>query len=180
MQNVDELVEDILDREGGYSEDADDPGGPTKYGVTLATLRGLGIDTDANGQIDRDDVRQLARTDAARLIKAQYFQRPGIARLPEALHPTVLDMYVNAGSNAIRLLQVLLADFDESVTVDGAIGPQTAAASHRAQAKAPAHLVDAYGIARRNYYYDLADRRPQLRKFACARDGGKGGWIKRA
>ncbi|MEL6685752.1 MAG: peptidoglycan-binding protein, partial [Pseudomonadota bacterium] len=30
------------------------------------------------------------------------------------------------------------------------------------------------------YYYDLADRRPASRKYARRRDGGKGGWIKRA
>jgi hypothetical protein len=41
-------------------------------------------------------------------------------------------------------------------------------------------LADAYGIARRNYYYRLADGRPQSRKYARRRDGGKGGWIRRA
>jgi len=41
-------------------------------------------------------------------------------------------------------------------------------------------LADAYGIERRNYYYRLADKRVRSRKFARRRDGGKGGWIKRA
>ena len=45
---------------------------------------------------------------------------------------------------------------------------------------APEHLVDAYGIARRNYYYRIGDQRPASRKYARARDGGKGGWIMRA
>jgi hypothetical protein len=45
---------------------------------------------------------------------------------------------------------------------------------------APEHLVDAYGIARRNYYYRLADQRPASRKYARTGDGGKGGWILRA
>jgi len=44
---------------------------------------------------------------------------------------------------------------------------------------APAHIADAYGIARRNYYYALADARPASRKYARRRDGGKGGWITR-
>ena len=44
----------------------------------------------------------------------------------------------------------------------------------------PDHLADAYAIARRNYYYSLADARPASRKFARRRDGGKGGWILRA
>ena len=64
--------------------------------------------------------------------------------------------------------------------IDGAIGPQTIEAAQVAYASAKAHLADAYGIARRNYYYALADRRPTSRKYARRRDGGKGGWITRA
>jgi hypothetical protein len=63
---------------------------------------------------------------------------------------------------------------------DGAIGPQTIRAAQMAWEAAPSHLADAYGIARRNYYLRLADLRPQSRRFARARDGSKGGWVKRA
>ena len=66
------------------------------------------------------------------------------------------------------------------VVVDGIIGPQTVRVAQQAMNAAPDHFVDAYGIARRNYYYDLAARRPSSRKFARRRNGGKGGWIKRA
>ena len=66
------------------------------------------------------------------------------------------------------------------IAVDGTIGPQTIAASQAAYAQAPDHLVDAYGIARRNFYYRLAARRPASRRYATRRDGGKGGWILRA
>ena len=45
---------------------------------------------------------------------------------------------------------------------------------------APDQFVDAYGIERRNYYYRIADKRPQSRKFARSANGGKGGWIRRA
>jgi hypothetical protein len=45
---------------------------------------------------------------------------------------------------------------------------------------APGHLSDAYAIARRNYYYRIADARPASRKYARRRNGGKGGWITRA
>ena len=53
-------------------------------------------------------------------------------------------------------------------------------AARAAHAEAPRHLADAYGIARRNFYYALADARPASRKYARTRAGGKGGWIKRA
>jgi hypothetical protein len=65
-------------------------------------------------------------------------------------------------------------------TADGMIGPQTVKAAQTAAAKAAPYLSDAYGIARRNYYYALADSRPASRRFARRRDGGKGGWILRA
>ena len=64
----------------------------------------------------------------------------------------------------------------------GAIGSLGALYARQAQAAtaAPDHLADAYGIARRNFYYALGDARPASRKFARRRDGGKGGWITRA
>ena len=100
--------------------------------------------------------------------------------LPGPLQASVFDMYVNAGSNAVRILQRLLRDMGFDLAIDGVIGPLTARAAHQALAQAPDHLVDAYGIARRNYYYAIGDRRPASRKFATRRDGGKGGWILRA
>ena len=89
-------------------------------------------------------------------------------------------MYVNAGGNAVKILQRMLVEMGYSVTVDGALGPQSLAAVRAAYRASPDHLVDAYGIARRNYYFHLADRRTASRKFARTRAGGKGGWISRA
>ena len=80
----------------------------------------------------------------------------------------------------MEILQRLLRDMGQTISVDGVIGPQTVSACEIAYASAPGHLADAYGVARRNYYYRLADRRPRSRKFARRLDGGKGGWIKRA
>lgn len=180
MLSVRSIAEDIVAREGGFVNDPDDPGGATKHGVTIHTLRRLGLDLDGDGGIDIDDVGLVTPKRAEGLFVAHYFERPGLGGLPDALQPTVFDMYVNAGSNAVRLLQRLLCEMGFDIAVDGIVGPQTRRAAHAAHAKAPDHIVDAYGIARRNYYYRLADIRPASRKFARRRDGGKGGWIKRA
>lgn len=180
MHNVEQIARQIVAREGGYVNDPDDPGGATNHGVTIHTLRRLGLDLDRDGDVDAQDVRVLSQDQAVTIFIDHYFDRPRIAELPPVLHPTVFDMYVNAGANAVRLLQRLLRDMRIDVAVDGLIGPQTLAATRRGLAAAPDHFVDAYGIARRNYYYALADRRPASRKFARRRDGGKGGWIVRA
>lgn len=180
MLSVRQIAEEITAREGGYVNDPDDPGGATKYGVTLATARRLGLDKTGDGTVDARDVRALSREDAVAIFITDYFEKPGIGRLPEAVQASVFDMYVNAGSNAVRILQRLLNQMGQRVDVDGVIGPQTAAAAQAAAAAAPDHLADAYGIARRNYYYALADNRVASRKYARRRDGGKGGWIIRA
>lgn len=180
MLSVRDIADDIVAREGGFVNDPDDPGGATKHGVTIHTLRALGLDLDHDGDVDVDDVHRITPERAAAIFVEHYFERPRIAMLPESLQPSVFDMYVNAGSNAVRILQRLLAEMGFDIAVDGIIGPQTARAAHAAERRAPGALADAYGIARRNYYYSLADRRPASRKYARRRDGGKGGWIRRA
>ena len=180
MPTVDEIAREILEREGGYVNDPDDPGGATNHGVTIHTLRALGRDIDGDGDVDAADVRALSREEAHDILIEHYFRRPRVAELPESIQASVFDMYVNAGRNAVRILQRLLNDMRLSVAVDGVIGPQTIRAAAHAEGAAPSHFADAYGIARRNYYYALADRRPASRKYARRRDGGKGGWITRA
>lgn len=180
MTSIRQIAEGIVAREGGYVNDPADPGGATNHGVTIHTMRRLGLDLDRDGQVTPADVRRLTRAQAVEIFIEHYFRRPRIAELPAALQPTVFDMYVNAGSNAVRILQRLLCEMRLPVTVDGVIGPQTIAAAARAAEAAPDHLADAYGIARRNYYYALADARPASRKYARRQDGGKGGWITRA
>lgn len=180
MISVQQIAEDIVAREGGFVNDPDDPGGATNHGVTIHTLRRLGIDVNRDTRIDVADVRALGRGQAVKIYLEHYHKRPGIGALPEALQASVFDMYVNAGANAVKILQRLLGDMGFPCDADGTIGPQTIRAVALAFEAAPSHLADAYGIARRNYYYALADKRPASRKFARAKGGGKGGWIKRA
>jgi lysozyme family protein len=180
MRSVQQLAREIVVREGGYVNDPDDPGGATKHGVTLGTLRSLKMDLTRDGRVDAADVKRLTPDIAAGIFIEHYFRRPRLNLLPECLQPSVFDMYVNAGANAVRILQKLLNEMGHVVSVDGVMGQQTAKASRAAAEAAPDHIADAYGIARRNYYYALADRRPASRKYACSRDGGKGGWIRRA
>jgi lysozyme family protein len=180
MISVSDIAREIVAREGGFVNDPDDPGGATKFGVTIHTMRRLGLDLDGDGRVGVADVQHLSRDQAEAIFIEHYFNAPRIAALPEILQASVFDMYVNAGANAVKILQRLLRQMGHEVTVDGVIGPQTQAAAQAAAAAAPHHLADAYGIARRNYYFRIADARPASRKYARTQAGGKGGWIKRA
>ena len=124
MYSVRDIAAQIIDREGGYVNDPDDPGGPTKYGVTLGTMVRLGMDLSGDGRIDARDVKRLTPEQATEIFVDHYFIRPGLDKLPEILQPSVFDMYVNAGNNAIRVLQRLLNDMGHRLAVDGILGPK--------------------------------------------------------
>ena len=180
MKSIRQQAEEIVAREGGFVDDPDDPGGATNHGVTIHTMRRLGLDLTRDGTVDAADVRALTRGQAVDIFVDRYFTRPGLGGLPEMLQPSVFDMQVNAGANALKILQRLCTEMGFPCVEDGAIGPATIRAAQLAFDAAPSLLADAYGIARRNYYYALADARPASRKYARRRDGGKGGWITRA
>ncbi|MEX0365686.1 MAG: holin-associated N-acetylmuramidase [Ruegeria sp.] len=180
MQTVRQIAEGIVAREGGFVDDPDDPGGATKYGVTIHTMRRLGLDLTGDGRVDLADVRALSRVQAVEIFLDHYFARPRIGEMPGALQASLFDMYVNAGAHAVKILQRLLREMGYALSVDGVIGPQTLRAVRAAAEPDAVALRDAYGVARRNYYLRLADRRPASRKYARTRAGGKGGWIKRS
>ena len=104
MQTVTQIAKDILAREGGYVNDPYDPGWATNHGVTVHTMRRLGLDLTGDGIVDNEDVQVL---DVARVLQIfidHYFRGPSLDGLPIALQPSVFDMYVNAGNNAIKVL----------------------------------------------------------------------------
>lgn len=179
MLNVTEIAQEIVAREGGYVNDPADPGGATKYGVTIHTLRRLGLDLTGDGRVTEADVRRLTREQAVEIFLRDYFHAPGIDRLPDCLQAPVFDMQVNAGAHAVRILQRLLTRLGWPLADDGVIGPKTRAAADLAAA-AIDDLADDYGSARRDYYYALATARPASRKYVLTRARGKGGWITRA
>ena len=180
MKTVRQIAEEIVAREGGFVNDPDDPGGATNHGVTIGTMRALRHDVTGDGRVDEADVRGLTRSEAVDIFIRHYFERPKLARLPPEVQPALFDMYVNAGANAVKLLQRMLSRNGLPCTDDGIIGPITIAAAAGLAARQPGQLAILYGIARRDYYYSVADARPASRKYARRRDGGKGGWITRA
>ena len=146
MQKINDIAQEILNAEGGFVNDPDDPGGPTNYGVTLKTLERLGHDLNQDERVDIADLKKLSSTQAIQIFVQDYLYKPRIDQLPHMLHAPVFDMYVNAGTHAVKVLQRTLILFDMEITVDGVIGPITIAATQTAARRAPDHLVDAYGI----------------------------------
>ncbi|MDA0962489.1 MAG: peptidoglycan-binding protein, partial [Proteobacteria bacterium] len=91
MQTVRQIAEEIVAREGGFVNDPDDPGGATNHGVTIHTMRRLGLDLDGDGVVGVADVRALTRAQAIDIFIRHYYERPGIAVLPAVLQASVFD-----------------------------------------------------------------------------------------
>lgn len=124
-------IETILEHEGvGY--DARDPGGATRYGISLAFLQDadeLGFldgDLDGDGDVDAADVAKLDRAGAVEIYFRQWWGRYGYDRLPLQIGIKVFDLAVNMGPGwSHRLLQRALHAVGREVAIDGGLGPET-------------------------------------------------------
>lgn len=150
----------ILRAEGGYVDDPDDPGGATRYGISLRYLRGKGGlgDIDGDGVVDADDIRALTEQDAIRFFLDDFWSPCRCDELPDPIAIALADGAVNMGvRRAVMLLQETV-----HATIDGVIGPQTIGAVHRRGAEGLLPLC----LARRaRHYHDLVRANSGLAKF---------------
>src|SRR5713226_5623081 len=78
--------------EGGYSNDAGDPGGPTNYGITIHDVRTY-WKADATAQ----DVRNMPKDVAASIYQKHYADPLRYDDLPAGVDYTILDYGINSG-----------------------------------------------------------------------------------
>ena len=134
----------IFKAEGGYSDTPGDPGGPTNFGITLATLKAY----EGNPNLTAQDVKNLTPATAKEIYRSNYWNRMQCGALPAGLDLEVFDFGVNAGpGEAVKALQKIVG-----VTADGSIGPITLAALGQFK---PRDLISQYSAARLAFYKGL-------------------------
>lgn len=126
---LDDILNQLLGREGGYANNPDDRGGETMWGITAAVAR-------ANGYTG--PMRDMPRATAREIYIQRYWVRTGamkVAALFPSLAEEILDTAVNMGESVPgpwlqRLLNGLnlKGELYPDVKVDGEIGPATLAA----------------------------------------------------
>lgn len=142
--NFDPSLALVLKSEGGYSNNSNDPGGPTNMGITLGTLSAW-----RGHPVSAQDVKNLTRDEAAAIYRVNYWNAVHGDGLSSGLDYAVFDYAVNSGPNrAARSLQQCLG-----VPVDGAIGPVTLAAANKADAN---ELITALCTARLSFLKSLS------------------------
>lgn len=176
----DQALAVVLAHEGGFVNDPNDPGGATKFGISLRWLKEIGdldgdgrLDGDLNldGHIDIDDIKLLTRDNAAAFYRAGWWDKYGYGSLPPAVASKVFDLAVNMGGpQAHKVLQRACRAAGKPIVDDGLLGPVTRAAIEE---RSPAALVIAMRSEAAGFYRVLVGQKPTLGVFL-------NGWLKRA
>jgi len=159
---IDRMIEEVIRREGGFVDRPADRGGPSKFGITQASLaHSLGSTATAL------DVEALSPDQARQIYRRDYYHGPRIDRLPARIQPLIFDSAVNHGpGRAIAFVQQVcnLAGFGQLV-VDGVCGPRTIRAAHDAAWAMKDWLLAALVEERRNFYCAIVERDPSQAIF---------------
>ncbi|EQB01045.1 glycoside hydrolase family 108 protein [Sphingobium baderi] len=123
------LIEELIEREGGYSHHPADRGGPTNWGITQGVARENGY---------AGDMRTMPRAVAESIYRRLYWERPGYAFAAEIAPDVAAELFdtaVNMGpaaatgflQRALNALNRNQKDYPD-LTVDRRIGAKTLAA----------------------------------------------------
>ena len=154
MKNFDEIIEKVLEHEGGYVNDPKDLGGETKYGITKRFYPELNI-------------KELTIEKAKQIYKQDYWDKNKDESLQQNLWHIYFDMCVNMGKRtAVKVLQRAANNKGRNIEVDGGLGPMTIGALKGVE-------LDRVRAFRVKYYVDLITARPEQEKFFL-------GWFRRA
>ena len=168
--DADKLIDDVIGREGGYSNHPADRGGATRWGITEAVARAHGY---------RGDMRTFPREDAVALYKRIYWVRPGFDRIGDLapdiaaelfdtgvnMGPGVAVSFLHRALNALNRGTSDYADIILGVRIDD---PTVAALTTFLRKRAPhgeAVLMKALEALQGERYLDLAERRPANEAF---------------
>ena len=155
MNNFDYFISKVLKFEGGFSNDPDDRGGVTNYGITAKTLQ-----TYINDVEDRDyacgleeaeeRVVDITQQDVLSIYEMYYWDVVKADLLPKGVDVYVADWAVNSGpKSAVIALQTTVG-----TARDGIVGPVTLSAIN--SVRADRVLFDLF-IARLRLYRELSD-----------------------
>ena len=160
----------VLAHEGGFQNDAHDPGnwtgGSVGAGACLGTKYGISA-----ASYPKLDIPNLSEADACAIYRRDWWDRLGLARLPPPLGAKLFDAAVNLGANpAVTCLQRALNALGRTVVEDGILGPATVAAAHAVSADA---ALIALRAALASHYRQIVARHPERERFLA-------GWLARA
>lgn len=151
MADSKKLVPFILSWETDrYTNNKKDKGGPTKYGITLATWRRVGYDKNGDGVLNEEDVKLLTKDDFHRVFKQNFWNACKADKIQDqSVANMLVDFAYNSGvKRAATYLQLTLG-----ITADGIIGNKTLFAINKSNGK---RLFERFKKTREDYLKSIA------------------------
>lgn len=168
-----EIIDHLIEIEGGYKDDPDDSGGETNFGITVRVAR-------LNGYLG--PMRNMKRAFAFEVYQRQYWDSiscDDILKLSQKITGEVFDTCVNCGpGRASEFLQRSLNAFNKQgnlysdIKVDGDIGPATLfALKSYLSSRSEDVLFTALNCLQGSFYIELTEKRQKDESFVY-------GWLR--
>ena len=158
-QKFEKAFQYVIQNEGGYVFDKNDPGGETKFGISKRSYPALNI-------------KDLTLEEAKKIYYRDYWIKGRFEEISSGSVATqVFDFSVNLGIRAsVIVLQRALRSVGTNVQEDGLMGPQTFSAASNSE---PRCLLAAIKSEAAGYYRQIVAKNPSQQKFLK-------GWLNRA
>lgn len=169
MADIFPALKKTLKFEGNYSNDSDDPGGETKYGITIKVARDNGYD---------GEMKLLSLQFAAKIYRGKYWDRvQGDGIIVQGIAESIFDFSVNCGVvQAVRIVQDVLNKYIEApiLEVDGILGNVTLKTINLFTSDEKKNeILREIRRRRKAFYRHLITKNPVMKKY-------ENGWMRRA
>lgn len=164
--DFDVAFEILLEFEGEYTNNLNDPGGITKYGISKKSYPQL-------------DIENLTKEDAQKIYYRDFWIPLKCNDIPSGINIALFDTAVNIGlKNAVKLFQITInyirkENNKKEISVDGIIGNQTLGALEEVlKTHTIVSIISIFLMKRIEYYVNIISKNKKLKEFLF-------GWIKR-
>lgn len=144
------LAHEVDPKTGPFCDTPGDKGGPTNYGITIATYRRYKPGATV------DDLKAMTMDEVTMIYRSGYWQPLGLDDIQDQTVATkLMDVCINGGPGAVSALaQRACITCGKQVTVDGWIGPATRAAINSIP---PKDFLNAFKEQQRDFYLDICE-----------------------
>ena len=142
MERFERIFDYLLRVEGGYSDDKNDKGGKTKFGITEEEARDFGY---------KGDIQDLTKDFAKNIYLKKYYLGNKLDKvINDKVALSICDWVVNSGRNGTKNAQIAINQLtNANLDVDGIIGNKTLEALNSAD---PEKFLEVYHNLQRIYY----------------------------
>lgn len=172
-ERFDHAIKFVLKHEGGLTNNKEDPGEITNFGISIRFLRSEKIDVDGDGDSDKDDIVHLDLSEADSIYLKYFWQKYHYDHINDLnLATKVFDTSVNMGANEAHKILKRSMNHLLSIPLEetGSINAGIISLVNKLD---PKELIENVRTEEKDVYMQIVERNPHLRIFLR-------GWMARA